>query len=262
MLATLFLIACAACLLIGPQVHPMAGAAQWLQISLSASAVSLGVAGVWLAVTLFFGRIYCSTVCPIGTLSDIFLHIRRRIPRLNKPFAYRHPGKAGLKIAILYLVSVVAGVSVVTFTIEPYNMARNISATVNRDAVADTWANIAPGVTAGIIIGIVTVVAIGATSLRHGREFCSRYCPVGAVLGLAQEHARMHIEIDPDRCNSCGLCEERCRTQSIKVVSRYVDQNRCVRCFDCVADCPEGAIRYQSNRNRPASPLMRKARSK
>ena len=92
-----------------------------------------------------------------------------------------------------------------------------------------------------------TCVACGA---------CEAQCPVGAIsMGDGK------FEIDPDKCISCGHCEDICRSQCIKTVSRYVDTSRCVRCFDCVAECPTGAIRFQINRNRrPATPLLRKTR--
>ena len=84
---------------------------------------------------------------------------------------------------------------------------------------------------------------------------CIGECPVEAI------SAGDIYVIDPDKCISCGRCEERCRAQCVKVVSRYVDASRCVMCFDCVADCPTGAIRYQRNRNRPATPLVRRVKN-
>lgn len=240
----------------------MARAAQTLQISLAASSVALGVTAFWLVVTFLFGRIYCASVCPIGVISDIFIRLRRAVPRLNLPFRYRHPSRVGRNVLWVYVLSVIFGISVVVFIIEPYNIARNIAAAANNQAIASTWGTVGRGTVTGIAIGILSLLFIAFSSITRGREFCTEICPIGTALGFIQTHARMHIEIDPDKCDSCGICEDRCRAQSIKVVSRYVDQQRCVRCFDCVADCPNGAIRYQINRNRPASPLLRKAGSK
>lgn len=260
LLATLFFVASAACLLIGPQVHPMARAAMRLQIILSAASITMGATLVWLLMTFLFGRVYCAIACPVGTFSDIFLRIRRHIPALDKPFRYRHPTRWGKHVLWIYILCLLAGVMAVPFAIEPWNIARNMAAAANPDTVSSTWATIGPGVATGIAAGIVSAILIAATSLWHGREFCSRYCPLGTALGFLQEHSVMHIEIDPDRCTSCGKCEEICRSQCIKVVSRYVDASRCVRCLDCVAECPENAIRYQINRNRPATPLLRKVK--
>lgn len=254
--------ACCACLIMGPHVHPMARAAQKLQITLTTASVSLGITAVWLVITFVFGRVYCASVCPVGVLSDIFFLVRKRVPKLNKPFKFRHNSRVGLHLLWIYILCLVVGVAAVTFILEPYSMARNMASVFNRDATASTWATISLGSLTGVGVGILSFLAIALSSLRYGREYCSRYCPVGTALGYVQEYSRLHIDIDPDRCTSCGLCEDICRTQSIKVVSRYVDQQRCVRCFDCVAKCPEGAIRYQLNRNTPRSPLLRKVGSK
>lgn len=267
LLAVLFFAATAACLIVGPQIHPMARAAQSAQIVLSAASITIGATLVWLLLTFLFGRIYCATVCPVGTFSDIFFRIRRRVPKLNKPFSYRHPSRAGVHILWVYVLCLLLGIVGVPYLIEPWNMARNLVSAVRPETTAETWGmlhtQIGLGVATGAVAGVVTAVLIALTSLWRGREFCSRYCPLGTAMGLMQGMTLYHIEIDPDRCTSCGRCEDICRSQCVKVVSRYVDDARCVRCFDCVAECPEGAIRFQANRNRrPASPLLRRKKMK
>lgn len=259
-MATLFFVACAACLFIGPHVHPMARAAGEVQILLSSAAATAGVSLVWLAVTFLFGRVYCSSACPVGTLSDIFLRLRRRVSRLDKPFSYRQRSPYTLHILWIYLLCVVLGVVAVPFVIEPWNMMRNVSAIVNPENVVSTWGSIGRGAIFGAAVGCVSLIVIAVTSIWRGREFCSRWCPLGAAMGVAQRYAMMHIEIDPDKCVSCGRCEDNCRSQCIKMQTRLIDESRCVRCFDCVAECPTGAIRYKIGRNRPATPLFTKVK--
>lgn len=260
MLAALFFAACVACLLIGPHIHPMARAAGEIQIVLSSASATAGVSVTWLALTFLFGRVYCAAACPVGTFSDLFLRLRRKIPKLNKPFRYRPRSRWSVHILCVYILCVILGVAIVPFIVEPWNMARNIAAPVNPDTVAKTWATIGRGVATGAAAGLLSAIVIAILSLWRGREFCTRYCPIGTALGYAQQFSMLHIEIDPDKCSSCGKCEEICRAQCIKVSERYVDDQRCVRCFDCVAECPDDAIRYQVERNRPATPLFRKVK--
>lgn len=259
-LATIFFIASVAYLAIGAHVHPMAVVSEKSQIILSAVAVSIGATLVWLILTFIFGRIYCSTVCPIGTLSDIFIRLRRRIPRLNRDFRYRERRRWSVHILIIYIISLLIGAGVVPFIIEPWNMMRNMVSTVNISATEMTWGTLAIGTGAGIICGIITFIFIAIYALLRGREFCTDICPLGSAFGLLHEHTLYHIEINPDKCISCGECENVCRASCIKTVSRFVDNSRCVRCFDCLAVCPNDAIRYQPNRNCPATPLMRKVK--
>jgi len=43
-----------------------------------------------LAATAAFGRVYCSTVCPLGTLQDIVIRVSKKFRR-RKRFGYRKP---------------------------------------------------------------------------------------------------------------------------------------------------------------------------
>lgn len=262
-LAIVFLLASAAALIVGSQTNALTRIAERSQIILSALSITAGTTLMWLLLSLLFGRIYCSTVCPVGTLSDIVAKCRRFIPkRYRKPYRYRHTSRASVHILWIYIVCLLVGIVGVPFLIEPWNIARNLTAGVNPDAVRLTWSTIGISALTGFIAGCVTFLAIALLSLFRGREFCTAYCPLGIGLGYLSAYSFYHIDIDRDKCTSCGLCEDICRAQCIKVVSRYVDNSRCVRCFDCVAKCPDDAIRFQINRNRPATPLMMRSKKR
>lgn len=260
LLAALFFAASGVCLLLGSQSHPIASAMPGLQITLSSLSVTAGATLVWFLLTYIFGRVYCSTVCPIGFFSDIFFRLGGVLCRGKRKMRYRHKSKLSAHILWIYALCLIAGIMTVAWIVEPWNIARNIASTINRDAVASTWGTIGIGTIGGVIAGIVSAIGIAILSAIRGREFCTRYCPVGTLLGLVGDRALWHIEINHDLCTACGLCEEQCRSECIKVLSRYVDNSRCVRCFDCVAICPEEAIKLQANRNRGATPLMKKVK--
>lgn len=230
------------------------------QILLSAGATSIGALLVWLVLTFVFGRIYCSTVCPVGTLSDIFIKIRGKWSKTNRTFSYRPAKRWSIHIVLVYVICILAGIVIVPYIIEPWNIMRNIASAFNPSAVEMTWINLGVGGVTGIVAGTVSFILIAVYSILRGREFCTDICPVGSAMGLLHEHNIYHIEIDPDRCVSCGRCEDICRASCIKVAGRYVDNSRCIRCFDCLAVCEQEAIRYQANRNRPATPLLRKTK--
>ncbi len=256
-LAIFFLAASIGAVCIGAKAHPVAAMAEKSQIILSALSITAGTTFVWLLLSILFGRVYCSTVCPIGTLSDLAMKCRRFLPRhARRPFRYRHPSRASIHILWIYLACLVIGIVGVPFLIEPWNIMRNLAAATNPDAVADTWLHIGFNAMVGFAGGLAAISLIAITAFINGREFCTVVCPLGTALGYVSNHAIFHIEIDHDKCSSCGLCEEICRSSCIKVVSRYVDNARCVRCLDCVVKCPDDAIHLQINRNRPATPLL------
>ena len=257
MLALLFLGASVAAVVMGSNVHPAARLAEKSQIILSSISITAGATMVWLLLSFVFGRIYCSSACPVGTISDIAMKCRRFAPeRLRKPLRYRHASKATVHILWVYVACLLFGIVGFPYLVEPWNMMRNVAALVNADAVNTTWLNIGMSAIVGAVGGVVAILLIIALSVRRGRQFCTDFCPVGAILGHVSKYALYHVEIDRDRCTSCGICEDICRSGCIKTVSRYVDDSRCVRCLDCMVKCPENAIRLQVNRNRPATPLM------
>ena len=255
-LAALFFVGATALLAIGSPVDRALGFIEKFQIIPSSISFSLGAIIVWLVITLFLGRLYCSTVCPVGTLQDIFSKGRKLIKPLNKNFSYRPGSKMRFYILGAYIFCVIAGVAAVPFWIEPWSIMRNICGDIHPAAEKVEWIRIGIGVTYGIIAGVVSAILLLTVALLTGRGFCTDICPVGTALGCFSNYTLYHIEIDPDKCINCMRCEDVCPSQCIKVVTRLVDNSRCVRCFDCGYVCPNDAIRLQINRNRRMTPMM------
>lgn len=270
-LALLFLAAAAGYLLTGGMMHHGVSAkifamAERMQIIPSAFAVTMGATSFWIAVTCLVGRVYCSTVCPLGTLQDLAIHLRRRMPekwlrRMHLPqkSRWRAPKRWRYDVMAGYIICLLLGFSVVPLLIEPWQILRDAAATAHPDTIADTWGHLAYGVMTGAATGLISLTAIVVWGFFRGREFCTTICPLGTAMGAISPYALYHIEIDPDLCISCMKCEDGCRCHCIKVKGRYVDNTRCVRCLDCITVCPNQAIRLMTGRlQRPASPLLRR----
>lgn len=245
-------------LAVGPSVVPLSGVVARSQILLSAIPVGMGTVIFWVLVSFLFGRVYCSTFCPVGTLQDIVIALQRKLRPRAKTFSYKKSGSVRYHVLVVYLLCLVAGVMAVPYWIEPWNIMRNICSVINPSAVEATWISLGLGIAAGIVSGIVSFVLIVICALFTGRGFCTDVCPVGTLLGCFHNYSLFNIEIDPDKCVNCMKCEEVCKSQCVKVVGRYVDNARCVRCFNCINVCPNDAIRMQPNRNRRGTPLIQK----
>lgn len=259
-LATLFFIGAVAYLAISETIHPMARIVPEVQIVPSLLASGLGAIVVWFGITFLFGRVYCSAVCPVGILQDLIIFLRRYIRPLRRPYSYRKPVQFRYHLLVIYLFCLVAGVTLVSFAIEPWHIMQNICGAFHPSRMAAVWLTRGGGVPVGIIAGIVSLLLLVVFSLLTGRGFCTMVCPIGTALGCFGDNTLYHIEIDPDKCVNCMKCEEICRSQCIKVVGRHVDNSRCVRCFDCVKVCPNDAIRFQVNRNMRVTPMVRKVK--
>lgn len=257
-LSIVFLVTSVAFLAFGQYAGPLARLSERVQIIPSLLATTMGVTIVWIVISILLGRIYCSTVCPIGTLQDVVIRLRWKLPRFRRPFSYQPPRRVRYHILIIYVICLLVGVVAVIYWIEPWSIMCNICSITNPDAVGGTWIELGMGAVAGIVAGIVSAILLVVCALFTGRGFCTVVCPIGTALGCLEPVTLYHIEIDPDKCINCMKCEEVCKSQCVKVAGRVVDNSRCVRCFDCLSVCPNDAIRFQINRNRRATPLFRK----
>ena len=57
--------------------------------------------------------------------------------------------------------------------------------------------------------------------------------------------AMAKIEIDPEKCKGCGLCQKNCPVSAIEGEARdkrVINQDKCIKCKTCIVSCPFHAI--------------------
>lgn len=227
-------------------------------------ALNLGVVIALVVLTLVFGRLYCSVICPLGIMQDGFAWLGKK-SRRNR-YGYSRPLNV-LRYTMLGVMAValVAGIGGVVALLAPYSaygrIARNLLAPVwacgnnllarwaeSHDSYAfytvDVWLN--GGIT--LAVAVVTLVALGVLAWRNGRTYCNTICPVGTVLGFLSRFSLLRPVIDTSKCNGCGLCARNCKAACIDSKQHSIDYSRCVTCFDCIGKCHKGAISYSMRR--------------
>lgn len=240
-----------------------------LQLIPAAMAGSLAVIGFWLMVTLVFGRLYCSTVCPLGTLQDIASRLGRPLARIKAPYRYAPPRPWYVRGAMLILL--IVGVSLGSLAaswatlpflqMSPYDGYTNIVSQLAMPVVDHaTGHTSASPVTRLVIAAAVNLIFLIFMAITRGREVCNTLCPVGAALGTLNHLSMLQIDIDTDRCTHCRRCEYVCRAQCLDSTSGTVDAGRCVTCFDCLDVCRDNAIHYTMRRHRLSMPMLQSIR--
>lgn len=225
---------------------------------------SFGVFSFWLAVTLLFGRAYCSSICPMGTLQDIFAWLGKRgKKRNNNSVFYRYSTpKNRLRYAILvgFCIFVFLGLLLIPNLIDPYSAYGRIANAFFKPVYVWISTNeinrLVLPTFFGFAVAFITLVAVGWMSYRHGRIVCNTICPVGSTLSLVSRHSVWQMEIDPDMCVHCGKCSANCKSSCINLREYTIDTSRCVMCFNCLDVCNDNAIRYTASRKRLSTPLM------
>lgn len=223
-------------------------------------ALNVGVIVFLVALTLLFGRVYCSVICPLGVMQDIISWFAGR--RKKNRFSYS-PAKNWLRYAVLaiFIVTLAAGFGVVALLVAPYSafgrIAQNLFAPLwkwgnnllayiaervdsyafySTDVVVGSWATFA--------VAVVTLIVLAILAWRNGRTYCNTICPVGTVLGALSRFSLLKPVIDTDKCINCGLCARKCKASCIDAKNHSIDYSRCVVCMDCLESCNKGAIKY------------------
>lgn len=233
-----------------------------IQLIPAIAAGSLSIVVVTLAVTLLLGRIYCSTLCPMGFWQDVTARLYSLSPRIRRrggaQYHYRTPSNA-IRIATLLTVvaATAAGTSLLTALLDPYANWGRIATYIFRPLIHS--GHLLPVTAASALATLIAIIAlagIGAWSARKGRMWCNTLCPVGTALGVAARYSVMKIDINTDKCINCHRCEHACKSRCIDLQSHVIDMTRCVVCFDCLPVCPNDAIHYTHRRHRLSIPMM------
>lgn len=215
-----------------------------------------------LLLTALFGRIYCSTVCPVGTMQDAFSFITKKIRRKNK-YEYKKPHNI-LKYTILTLtvLAMIFGSLTLVNLLDPYsNFGRIITDMIRpvyillNNLIVKAWESNPvftfydfdlDTVKLGILsFSIVYLLAIIILSVLKGRLFCNTICPVGTLLSLVSKYSVFKIVFDKSACTSCGLCENVCKAECINSTEMVIDFDRCVGCYNCLRVCPQSGFEYK-----------------
>ena len=227
-------------------------------------ALHVGVLALLVVLTLVFGRIYCSIICPLGVMQDVVSRLHG-IRKKNR-FTYSKE-KRWLRYTVLavFIVSALAGVNAVVSLLAPYssygriagslmkpvyeagnNVLAAIAESVNSYAFysVDVWLKSLPT----LIVASVTLVVIAVLAWRGGRTYCNTICPVGTILSFLARFSWFKVRIDGSKCVNCGLCTKNCKASAIDFKNHKIDYSRCVVCGDCIGKCHKGAISLSSRR--------------
>ena len=102
-------------------VHLWFGWLAKIQLIPAILGINAVVIAALIVLTLLFGRIYCSVICPLGIMQDGISHIAGKRKGRKNRFRFS-PVKSWLRYGILALftVAVVAGISVFVSALDPY----------------------------------------------------------------------------------------------------------------------------------------------
>ncbi|MDO4966287.1 MAG: 4Fe-4S binding protein [Lachnospiraceae bacterium] len=203
--------------------------------------VSLYIIGMLTAFGTVFGRFICGFMCPFGLVQDLLY----KIPIMDKKKCIK-----GHKILknVRYIILILFVILLPTFF-------------VNAAGGGNPWfcEYICPS---GTLFGAIPLLIVNKSlrallrwrfflkisilcliviiSIKYYRPFCKYLCPLGLIYGWFNKFSFVRISYDKDKCNNCGACNNACKMGiDVKNNPNSCD---CIRCFDCVHSCKEGAL--------------------
>nr|WP_319538779.1 4Fe-4S binding protein [uncultured Methanospirillum sp.] len=175
---------------------------------------------LFIAVTILAGRVYCSSVCPIGAIQELLS--KAPVPKLSLPY------KRAVLGVHLIIGGIFAGYALLLSTC--LFKCMGIRSFFFLD-LSSEWFWL-----------FAVLMALG---LFVYRPFCRFICPYGLIL-TAGSYLSLYRLSRTDACIECGKCEQVCPTQE---AFRNSTKSECFLCGRCTTVCPvSGALVYANHR--------------
>ena len=223
-------------------------------------ALNVVVIAALIVLTLVFGRIYCSVICPLGIMQDVFGWLGKKSKKNRYTYSKQKHVLRCFFFGFMLIAIVLGGGTIVqllapysafgricTNLLQPVYMAgNNVLAAIaeHYDSYAFYHTNVWMRALPSLIISIVTLGILAVLAWRNGRTYCNTICPVGTLLSVFAKFSWLKIRFDVDRCRNCSLCTKNCKAACIDFKTHTVDPLRCVVCGDCIESCKFGALKY------------------
>ena len=138
-----------------------------------------------LVFALFYGRVFCGSVCPFGAIQDVVLLHPVKIPGWLAGILKQIP----VLYLLLTILWVITGTGFIICQYDPFIGFFRFT-----------------GPAASLILGGVFLIA----GIVIARPYCRFFCPYGVLLGWLSYVSKWRLQISQGECIQCRLCEDAC----------------------------------------------------
>jgi polyferredoxin len=201
-----------------PSIHP---AAMFLLVT-------------FLAISFLFRKAFCSWLCPVGTISEYFALLGKKIFGRNfRLWRWIDIPLRGLKYFLLgffvWAISIMSASAIASFMHSDYGLVAGVKMLNFFRFLGETGL---------IVVGILVLASVFVQNF-----WCRYLCPYGALLGFASLLSLVRIRREPEPCIDCGKCAKVCPSSLPVDQLVTIKSVECTGCLECVAICPaEGAL--------------------
>ncbi len=206
-----------------------------------------------IVLTVLFGKVFCSWICPAYVLFEISGKLRRLLR-----FAEITPGEVKFAHANKYIFLVV-GLAIAAATSAPLFALIYPPAVLSR--VVHAW--IFGTALTGMVVLLLVIIAFEV--LVSPRWWCQTMCPGGALYGLLGYFRPVRVKLKEEACTGCQKCIPVCEA-GINPITQS-ESIECDNCGVCLRHCGDNAlvfsiglpVRNEKRRSQHSAPLARAA---
>ena len=200
------------------------------------------IVGFLLLLGMLLGRAICGFLCPFGWLQELLHKIptKKFSSRKLKPLRYL---KYGILVVMVCMLPVLAANDVGIG--DPFFCKYLCPQGVLEGAIPLSLVN--PSIRAALgklfswkLSILLTIIVL---SVLFFRPFCKWLCPLGAFYALLNRMSLFRMQVDRDKCVSCGKCAKACKMDVD--VTKTPNHTECIRCGMCIRACPTKAVCFR-----------------
>lgn len=177
----------------------------------------------------FFGRAFCSWVCPINLVNDTAVHIGKKIAPGRKITAI-------VPVKTRYIVLVLALVLSLLLQIPSFETISPIGLFYRAIifGAGSCWT---------ILLAMFLIELLVVKNL-----WCGRICPLGAFYSLIGKARLLRVKHNVESCTACNKCFEVCPEVQVldivKIKSGTINNSECTNCGRCIDVCAYKALKF------------------
>ena len=227
-----------------------------------------------LLITIFLGRVFCSFICPFGTIHHVIGSIRPALKGDRMIRANQKTPEQKIKYFLLMFLLICAAVGLnLSGLLDPIallfrSMALAVLPSLGAGlrSIFDVMANsdiktvnlisygaevlLSPifGYNVQVyqtawVIGLLFLIILFLNRIRP-RFWCRILCPLGALMGIFSRVSLLKLKKDQDKCINCNLCVKHCQGAASPHPDQVWEAAECLTCFNCHNICPEEALAF------------------
>lgn len=186
--------------------------------------------GIVAVLTLLFGRVFCSHLCPLGALQEWLRGLGRKLG-IQKDIELPKFLDKFLRYLKYVVLAVVVYFSFKTGELifrgyDPFNALMHLGEEFEEK-----------------IAGYVILVLVLFFAIFSKSWWCRYLCPFGAFMGLLRKISPFAIVRDENSCVGCGSCNNVCPAGLEIKDAKEIKSADCISCLNCVSNCKKSSLK-------------------